>query len=102
MEDDLVSKYHKPILPPSKQLTSKTKSPMLTITKVDSLEKELKQTKLTMGKAIVKLMKKVKKMEAVLKRRHVVLTDSDDKDAENSSKQGRCWKHKKCRSLPKL
>ncbi|GJW90285.1 hypothetical protein Tco_0167838 [Tanacetum coccineum] len=59
------------------------------ITKVDSLEKELKQTKLTMGKAIVKLVKKVKKMEAVLKRRPVVLTDSEDEDAKNSSKQGR-------------
>ncbi|GKF17125.1 hypothetical protein Tco_0062043, partial [Tanacetum coccineum] len=34
-------------------------------TKVDSLEKELKQTKLTMGKAIVILVKKVKKMEVV-------------------------------------
>ncbi|GKA10236.1 hypothetical protein Tco_0689669 [Tanacetum coccineum] len=33
--------------------------------------------------------KKVKKMETVLKRRHVVLTDSEDEDAENSSKQGR-------------
>ncbi|GJU46248.1 hypothetical protein Tco_1203514 [Tanacetum coccineum] len=31
------------------------------ITKVDSLETELKQTKLTMGKALVKLLKKVKK-----------------------------------------
>ncbi|GJY93685.1 hypothetical protein Tco_0509467 [Tanacetum coccineum] len=59
------------------------------ITKVDSLEKELTQTKLTMGKAIVKLVKKVKKMEVVLKRRYVVLTDSEDEDAENSSKQGR-------------
>ncbi|GKF48768.1 hypothetical protein Tco_0142019 [Tanacetum coccineum] len=59
------------------------------ITKVDSLEKELKQTKLTMVKAIVKLVKKVKKMEVVLQRRHVVLTDSKDEDAENSSKQGR-------------
>ncbi|GKB90316.1 retrotransposon protein, putative, ty1-copia subclass [Tanacetum coccineum] len=59
------------------------------ITKVDSLETELKQTKLTMGHAIVKLVKKVKKMEAVLKRRHVVLPDSEDEDAENSSKQGR-------------
>ncbi|GJW03226.1 hypothetical protein Tco_1562082 [Tanacetum coccineum] len=39
--------------------------------------------------SIVKLVKKVKKMEAVLKRRHVVLTDSEDEDAENSSKQGR-------------
>ncbi|GKA73792.1 hypothetical protein Tco_0780094 [Tanacetum coccineum] len=35
------------------------------ITKVDSLEKELKQTKLTMGKAIVKLVKKVKKMSII-------------------------------------
>ncbi|GJS44693.1 hypothetical protein Tco_0594814 [Tanacetum coccineum] len=59
------------------------------ITKVDSLEKELKQTKLTMGKAIVKLVKKVKKMEAIFKRRHVVLSDSEDEDAKNSSKQGR-------------
>ncbi|GJW52739.1 hypothetical protein Tco_0096824 [Tanacetum coccineum] len=59
------------------------------ITKVGSLDKELKQTKLTMGKAIVKLVKKVKKMEVFLKRRHVVLTNSKDKDAENSSKQRR-------------
>ncbi|GJY02445.1 putative reverse transcriptase domain-containing protein [Tanacetum coccineum] len=33
------------------------------ITKVDSLEKELKQTKLTMGKAIVKLVKKGRKLQ---------------------------------------
>ncbi|GKE32987.1 hypothetical protein Tco_1452309, partial [Tanacetum coccineum] len=59
------------------------------ITKVDSLEKELKQTKLAMGKEIVKLVKKVKKMKVVLKRRHVVLTDLEDVDAKNSSKQGR-------------
>ncbi|GJS99314.1 hypothetical protein Tco_0820484 [Tanacetum coccineum] len=59
------------------------------ITKIDSLETELKQTKLTMGKALVKLVKKVKKMEDVLKRRHVVLPDSEDEDAEISSKQGR-------------
>ncbi|GKC15777.1 hypothetical protein Tco_1012559 [Tanacetum coccineum] len=83
------------------------------ITKVDSLETELKQTKLTIGKALVKLVKKVKKMEDVLKRRHVVLPDSEvdslevkkmedvlkrrhvvlpdseDEDADISSKQGR-------------
>ncbi|GJS45328.1 hypothetical protein Tco_0595449 [Tanacetum coccineum] len=59
------------------------------IIKVDSLETELKKTKLTMGKALVKLVKKVKKMEDILKRRHVVLPDSEDKDAEISSKQGR-------------
>ncbi|GKC87856.1 hypothetical protein Tco_1148505, partial [Tanacetum coccineum] len=56
---------------------------------VDSLETELQQTKLTIGKALVKLVKKVKKMEDVLKRRHVVLPDSEDKDADISSKQGR-------------
>ncbi|GJX97623.1 hypothetical protein Tco_0353421 [Tanacetum coccineum] len=59
------------------------------ITKVDSLETKLKQTKLTMGKALVKLVKKVKKIEDVLKRRHMVLPDSEDEDAEISSKQGR-------------
>ncbi|GKB63806.1 hypothetical protein Tco_0919992, partial [Tanacetum coccineum] len=56
------------------------------ITKVDSLETELKQTKLTMGNAIVKLVKKVKKLEDILKRRHVVLTDSEDEEPED---QGR-------------
>ncbi|GJV96333.1 hypothetical protein Tco_1547910 [Tanacetum coccineum] len=58
------------------------------ITKVDSLETELKQTKLTMGKEIVKLVKKVKKLEAILKRRHVVLTDSEDEEPED---QGRIF-----------
>ncbi|GKA05887.1 hypothetical protein Tco_0685007 [Tanacetum coccineum] len=53
------------------------------ITKVDSLETELKQTKLTMGNAIVKLVKKVKKLEDILKRRHVVLTDSEDEEPED-------------------
>ncbi|GJU97121.1 ribonuclease H-like domain-containing protein [Tanacetum coccineum] len=56
------------------------------IIKVDSLETELKQTKLTMGKAIMKLVKKVKKLEDILKRRHVVLTDLEDKELED---QGR-------------
>ncbi|GKB17184.1 hypothetical protein Tco_0851107 [Tanacetum coccineum] len=53
------------------------------ITKVDSLETELKQTKLTMGKAIMKLVKKVKKMEDILKRRHVVLTELEDEEPED-------------------
>ncbi|GJV45180.1 uncharacterized mitochondrial protein-like protein, partial [Tanacetum coccineum] len=35
------------------------------MTRVDSLEKDLKQTKLTMRSAIVKLVKKVKKLEAI-------------------------------------
>ncbi|GJR35751.1 hypothetical protein Tco_1211435 [Tanacetum coccineum] len=56
------------------------------ITKVDSLETELTQTKQTMGKAIVKLVKKVKKLENILKRRNVVLTTSEDEDPEASKK----------------
>ncbi|GKC66876.1 hypothetical protein Tco_1099474 [Tanacetum coccineum] len=59
------------------------------MTRIESLEKDLKQTKQTMGNAIVKLVKKVKKLEKVVKGRRVVLTDSEDEAAENSSKQGR-------------
>ncbi|GJX88204.1 ribonuclease H-like domain-containing protein [Tanacetum coccineum] len=59
------------------------------ITKVDSLETKLKQTKQTMGKAIVKLVKKVKKLENILKRRNVVLTTSEDEELED---QGRIFK----------
>ncbi|GJW61676.1 hypothetical protein Tco_0111011, partial [Tanacetum coccineum] len=59
------------------------------MTRIESLEKDLKQAKQTLGNAIVKLVKKVKKMEKVVKSRRVVLTDSEDEAAENSSKQGR-------------
>ncbi|GJS68105.1 MAK10-like protein [Tanacetum coccineum] len=48
------------------------------MTRVDSLEKDLKQTKLTMGSDIVMLVKKVKKLEGILKRRNVVLSDSKE------------------------
>ncbi|GKA00404.1 ribonuclease H-like domain-containing protein [Tanacetum coccineum] len=56
------------------------------ISRIDSLELDLKQTKLTMGNAIVKLVKKVKKLEGFLKRRNLVLTDSED---EEPKAQGR-------------
>ncbi|GJS43252.1 hypothetical protein Tco_0568295 [Tanacetum coccineum] len=52
------------------------------ISRIDSLEMDLKQTKLTMGNAIVKLVKKVKKMEGFLKRRNLVLTDSEEEELE--------------------
>ncbi|GJZ32899.1 hypothetical protein Tco_0578335 [Tanacetum coccineum] len=52
------------------------------MTRVDSLEKDLKQTKLTMGSAIVKLVKKVKKLEGILTRRNVVLSDSKEEESE--------------------
>ncbi|GKF31891.1 hypothetical protein Tco_0101689 [Tanacetum coccineum] len=41
-----------------------------------------------MGNVIVKLVKKVKKLEGFLKRRNLVLTDSEDEDPQDSSKQG--------------
>ncbi|GJQ98029.1 putative ribonuclease H-like domain-containing protein [Tanacetum coccineum] len=44
------------------------------ISRIDSLELDLKQTKLTMGNAIVKLVKKVKKLEGFLKKRRVEFT----------------------------
>ncbi|GJY89265.1 hypothetical protein Tco_0503893, partial [Tanacetum coccineum] len=52
------------------------------ISRIDSLEMDLKQTKLTMGNAIVKLVKKVKKMEGFLERRNLVLTDSEEEEPE--------------------
>ncbi|GKC02982.1 hypothetical protein Tco_0994592 [Tanacetum coccineum] len=44
------------------------------------------ETKLAIGKAIVKLVKKVKKLEDLLKRRHVVLTNSKDEEPEDQER----------------
>ncbi|GKC77143.1 hypothetical protein Tco_1127917, partial [Tanacetum coccineum] len=52
------------------------------MSRIDSLEKDLKQTKLTMGSAIVKLVKKAKKLKGILKRRNVVLSDSEKEESE--------------------
>ncbi|GJR69102.1 hypothetical protein Tco_0015167 [Tanacetum coccineum] len=52
------------------------------ISRIDSLETDLKQTKLTMGNALVKLVKKVKKLEGFLKRRNMVLSDSKEEEPE--------------------
>ncbi|GJV07935.1 putative ribonuclease H-like domain-containing protein [Tanacetum coccineum] len=52
------------------------------MSRIDSLETYLKQTKLTMGSVIVKLVKKVKKLEGILKRRNVVLSDSEEEELE--------------------
>ncbi|GKA14101.1 hypothetical protein Tco_0693747 [Tanacetum coccineum] len=52
------------------------------ISRIDSLEMDLKQTKLTMGNAIVKLVKKVKKLEGLVKRRNLVLSDSEEEEPE--------------------
>ncbi|GKG03961.1 hypothetical protein Tco_0314348, partial [Tanacetum coccineum] len=52
------------------------------ISRIDSLETDLKHTKLTMGNALVKLVKKVKKLEGFLKRRNMVLSDSKEEEPE--------------------
>ncbi|GJT10208.1 hypothetical protein Tco_0857250 [Tanacetum coccineum] len=86
------SKYPShPHVPEARSLTAEDLLHMVPtlITKVDSLEIELKQTKQTMGKAIVKSVKKVKKLENILKRRNVVLTTLEDEEPED---QGRIFK----------
>ncbi|GJS29638.1 putative ribonuclease H-like domain-containing protein [Tanacetum coccineum] len=62
--------------------------------KVETLESDLKQTKLTYGAAYTKLIMKVKKLEHIVKsskaRRRVRLVVSEDEDElEDPSKQGR-------------
>ncbi|GJY52955.1 ribonuclease H-like domain-containing protein [Tanacetum coccineum] len=58
------------------------------VTRIDNLEKELKETKQTLGKAVLTLVKKVKSLEVALKRKtkKAVLSDSEDEEIEN---QGR-------------
>ncbi|GJZ32134.1 putative ribonuclease H-like domain-containing protein [Tanacetum coccineum] len=51
-------------------------------TELQQLELDLKTTKLNMGNAIVKLVKKVKKLEGFMKRRNLVLTDSEEEEPE--------------------
>jgi hypothetical protein len=58
--------------------------------RIQVLERDLKQSKEVMAGAIVKLVKKVKKLENFLIKKKVVLSDSEEEaDEENSSKQGR-------------
>ncbi|GJT72435.1 hypothetical protein Tco_1031721 [Tanacetum coccineum] len=62
--------------------------------KVESLETDLKQTKLTYGAAYTKLIKKIKKLENKVKssqarRRARIIVSNDEDDLEDPSKQGR-------------
>ncbi|GJV00485.1 hypothetical protein Tco_1329755 [Tanacetum coccineum] len=62
--------------------------------KVESLETDLKQTKLTYGAANTKLIKKVKKLENKVKsnqarRRAKIIISDDEEDLEDPSEQGR-------------
>ncbi|GJT10893.1 hypothetical protein Tco_0857935 [Tanacetum coccineum] len=58
------------------------------VTKINSLEKELKDTKQTLGNVVVKLVKKVKSLEKALKRKSkkVLISESE---GEESRDQGR-------------
>ncbi|GKB37522.1 putative ribonuclease H-like domain-containing protein [Tanacetum coccineum] len=58
------------------------------VLRIDNLEKELQQTKNTHGNAVLTLVERVKFLEAALKRKskRVILSKSDDEEAENSSK----------------
>ncbi|GJS12474.1 putative ribonuclease H-like domain-containing protein [Tanacetum coccineum] len=82
------SPVHQHISPPQEQAPSHMPMDDLLqavptlISRIDSLEKDLKQTKLTMRNAIVKLVKKVKKLEGFLKRRNLVLSDSEEEEPE--------------------
>ncbi|GKF24543.1 hypothetical protein Tco_0076865, partial [Tanacetum coccineum] len=79
---------HQHFSPPQEQASSQLSMDDLLqvvpelISRIDSLETDLKQTKLTMGNAIVKLVKKVKKLEGFLKRRNLVLSDSEVEEPE--------------------
>ncbi|GJY60376.1 putative ribonuclease H-like domain-containing protein [Tanacetum coccineum] len=82
------SPVHQHFSPPQEQAPSQMSMDDLfqavpeLISRIDSLEMDLKQTKLTMGNAIVKLVKKVKKLEGFLKRRNMVLSDSEEEEPE--------------------
>ncbi|GKB16588.1 hypothetical protein Tco_0850511, partial [Tanacetum coccineum] len=58
------------------------------VTKINSLEKELKDTKQTLGTAVLKLVKKVKSLDTALKRKSkkVIVSESESKELED---QGR-------------
>ncbi|GKF52329.1 hypothetical protein Tco_0148796, partial [Tanacetum coccineum] len=58
------------------------------VTRINSLEKELKETKQTLGNVVLKLVKKVKSLEKALKRKSkkVIVSESDSEEPED---QGR-------------
>ncbi|GJV93591.1 putative ribonuclease H-like domain-containing protein [Tanacetum coccineum] len=58
------------------------------VTRINSLEKELKDTKQTLGNVVLKLVKKVKSLETALKRKSkkVIISESEGEESED---QGR-------------
>ncbi|GJT00111.1 hypothetical protein Tco_0821280 [Tanacetum coccineum] len=67
-----------PLIPRQEATTSQL------MTRIDNLEKQLKETKQTFGKAILTLMERVKTLEVALKRKtkRVLLSDSKEEETE--------------------
>ncbi|GJT60960.1 hypothetical protein Tco_1004493 [Tanacetum coccineum] len=59
------------------------------VTRINSLEKELKETKQTLGNAVLKLVKKVKSLETALKRKSkkVLISESGDEESEDQGRK---------------
>ncbi|GJW78554.1 hypothetical protein Tco_0140236 [Tanacetum coccineum] len=80
------SPAHQHFSPPQEHVQGQMTLDQL-MTRVDGLEKDLKQTKLTIGSDIVKLVKKVKKLEGILKRKNVVFSDSEEEEPEDQGRK---------------
>ncbi|GKB35359.1 hypothetical protein Tco_0880301 [Tanacetum coccineum] len=59
------------------------------VTRINSLEKELKDTKQTLGNAVLKLVKKVKSLETDLKRKSkkVLISESEGEESEDQGRK---------------
>ncbi|GKC87630.1 hypothetical protein Tco_1148279, partial [Tanacetum coccineum] len=59
------------------------------VTRINSLEKELKDTKQTLGNAVLKLVKKVKSLETALKRKSkkVLISESESEEPEDQGRR---------------
>ncbi|GKA59551.1 hypothetical protein Tco_0758864 [Tanacetum coccineum] len=59
------------------------------VTRINSLEKELKDTKQTLGNVVLKLVKKVKSLEIALKRKSkkVLISDSEGEESEDQGRK---------------
>ncbi|GJU60176.1 hypothetical protein Tco_1237942 [Tanacetum coccineum] len=87
-EDPPVSRYHIQMHYSQKLKELSELVPKL-VMKIDSLEKELKETKQTFGHAVIKLVERVKSLEVPLKRksRKVILSESEGQEPENQGRK---------------
>ncbi|GJW06095.1 putative ribonuclease H-like domain-containing protein [Tanacetum coccineum] len=64
-------------------------APLPEVTRINSLEKELKETKQTLGNDVLKLVKKVKSLEKALKRKSkkVLISESEGEEPEDQGRK---------------